>query len=161
MFSETVIPSPAKMTSSESDTFWLLYTFSHFELKSSIKKGRKILKICVFVYILFWSLVLVCSSVVWKLFPNYYYIWAYIAMFSICMVYIILFYFLYFFLIYLYFFLIISLFNFFFLFLLFFIIIYFLLFFSIFFIVFFYFLYCYYLFSIILNCIYFLFLFIF
>eukprot|EP01114_Cavostelium_apophysatum_P020861 TRINITY_DN7111_c0_g1_i1.p1 TRINITY_DN7111_c0_g1~~TRINITY_DN7111_c0_g1_i1.p1 ORF type:complete len:632 (-),score=97.87 TRINITY_DN7111_c0_g1_i1:31-1926(-) len=76
------IPPHSLKTEKETDNYWLMYSFSFFELRRGIRRKSKV-RVIILLLITWWSLLFAGACVGWHYLPDYYYVWGYTAMLAL------------------------------------------------------------------------------
>ena len=76
-FTREMIPPSSRQTEREFEVYWLLYTFTHWELRLS-KKGNLLLRFYLSFLLVVWIIIVAFGAVMWYLYPFWYIIWGYI-----------------------------------------------------------------------------------
>jgi len=81
-FTKRIIRPHSHKSAIEDANFWLLYSYTNFELRLALNRGVGALKLLLLCFMLLWTLSALAGVFLWCKFPDYYSVWGYVIIFG-------------------------------------------------------------------------------
>jgi len=85
-FTKKIIPPHTLKSKRDYDVYWLLYNFTHWELKLFQKYGAISIRIAIVIMVFMWIVLAGTGSILWYLYPDLYIIWGYVIILAIFLI---------------------------------------------------------------------------